>query len=67
MRSVAWSLRSWSGEHFGELDQVAEGVAEDREAAADGGQDERLGDDRHARARSCLTVSSTLETARQKW
>src|SRR5262249_23512550 len=37
-----------SGEHFGKLDQVAEGVAEEGETAADGGQYERLGDDRHA-------------------
>src|SRR5262245_5065018 len=41
-------LEEGSGQQFGELDQVAEGVAEEGETAADGGQNERLGDDGHA-------------------
>src|SRR5262245_8511986 len=41
-------LEEGSGEQFGKLDQVAEGVAEEGETAADGGQHERLGDHRHA-------------------
>src|SRR5215510_1061066 len=40
-------LEERSGQQFGKLDQVAEGVAEEGETAADGGQHERLGDDRH--------------------
>src|SRR5215470_11102978 len=39
-----------SGEHFGELDQVAEGVAEEGQLPADGGEDEGLGDDLDAAA-----------------
>jgi len=41
-------LEQPSGKHFGELDQVAERIAEEGEAATDCGQHERLGDDRHA-------------------
>src|SRR5262249_8130803 len=40
-----WPSKNQSGEHFGELDQIAERVGEEREPAADGGQDEGLGDD----------------------
>ena len=40
-----------SGEHFCKFDQIAERVREERELAADGRQDERLGHD-HDAARS---------------
>src|SRR5262249_21831708 len=42
--------RKPSGQHFGEFDQIPKGVAEESEPAADGGQDERLGDDLDAAA-----------------
>jgi hypothetical protein len=55
-----------SGQHFGELDQVTERIAEEGELAADRGQDEGLGDDRDVAAAKLATVSSTFATVRQK-
>jgi hypothetical protein len=60
-------LEQPSGKHFGELDQVAERIAEECEAATDCGQHERLGDDRHAARAQLLDGPSTLDTFRQKW